>query len=52
MVGLVAGLVLLTMSTEEPAKVWVVDHVGLVTTELEADQWVPSLPSASPSATC
>ena len=28
-VGLVAGIVLLTQSTESPAKVWVVDHDGL-----------------------
>ena len=48
MVGLVAGLVLLTMSTEEPAKVWVVDHVGLVTTELEENQWVPICPKCFP----
>ena len=27
-VGLIAGLVLLTQSTEDPVKVWVVDHDG------------------------
>ena len=32
-VGLIAGLVLLTQSTEDPVKVWVVDHDGLITVQ-------------------
>ena len=48
MVGLVAGLVMLTISTEEPANVWVVDHSGLVTGQLEDGRFVPTCPSCFP----
>ena len=47
-VGLVAGIVLLTQSTESPAKVWVVDHDGLLTVPVEGGQFVPTFPSCYP----
>ncbi|MDP7435950.1 MAG: hypothetical protein QF427_06950, partial [Flavobacteriales bacterium] len=47
-VGLVAGIVLLTQSTESPAKVWVVDHDGLLTVPAEGGQFVPTFPSCYP----
>ena len=50
-VGLVAGLVLLTQSTESPAKVWVVDHDGLLTAPAEGGQFVPTCPSCYPERT-
>ena len=50
-VGLVAGLVLLTQSTESPAKVWVVDHDGLLTAPVEGGQFVPTCPSCYPERT-
>ena len=43
-VGLIAGLVLLTQSTEDPVKVWVVDHDGLITVPTDGDQFVPTCP--------
>ena len=49
-VGLVAGLVLLTQSTESPAKVWVVDHDGLLTASLRrVDNLCPLVRRAIPS---
>ena len=50
-VSLVAGLVLLTQSTESPAKVWVVDHDGLLTAPVEGGQFVPTCPSCYPERT-
>ena len=47
-VGLVAGIVLLTQSTESPAKVWVVDHDGLLTLPAGGGQFVPTFPSCYP----
>ena len=47
-VGMVAGLVLLTQSTEEPVKVWVADHDGLLTVPEEGGQFVPLCPSCYP----
>ena len=44
-VGLIAGLVLLTQSTEDPVKVWVVDHDGLITVPTDGDQFVPTCPA-------
>jgi ABC-2 type transport system permease protein len=48
MVGLVAGLVLLTQSTEEPTKVWVADHAGLLTAPAEDGQYIPTCPTCYP----
>lgn len=48
MVGLVAGLVMLTQSTEEHARVWVVDHDALLTSSIEGDQFVPTCPTCYP----
>ena len=47
-VGLIAGMVLLTQSTESPAKVWVVDHDGLLTIPTDGEQFLPSCPSCYP----
>jgi ABC-2 type transport system permease protein len=47
-VGMVAGLVLLTQSTEEPVKVWVADHDGLLTVPADDGQLVPLCPSCYP----
>ena len=44
-VGLIAGLVLLTQSTEDPVKVWVVDHDGLITVPTDGGQFVPTCPA-------
>ncbi|MGB1383966.1 MAG: ABC transporter permease [Flavobacteriales bacterium] len=48
MVGLVAGLVLLTQSTEEPTVVWVADHDGLLTVPTSDGQFVPTCPTCYP----
>ena len=45
---MVAGLVLLTQSTEEPVKVWIADHDGLLTVPAEDGQLVPLCPSCYP----
>ena len=50
-VGMVAGLVLLTQSTEEPVKVWIADHDGLLTVPADDGQLVPLCPSCYPERT-
>lgn len=47
-VGLIAGLVLLTQSTEDPVKVWVVDRDGLITVPTDGGQFVPTCPACYP----
>ena len=49
MVGMVAGLALMTQSTEEPTKVWVVDHAKFLTLSLENGQVIPRHPSCFPN---
>ena len=41
MVGFVAAIVLMTQSAEEEAKVWVVDHDGLLTEPTDVGPFVP-----------
>ena len=48
MVGFVAAVVLLTQSAEEEAKVWVVDHDGLLTVPTDVGTFVPRCPSCYP----
>lgn len=48
MVGFVAAVVLLTQSAEEEAKVWVVDHDGLLTVPTDVGPFVPRCPSCYP----
>lgn len=48
MVGFVAGLVMLTQSTEEEVRVWVADESGVVTVPKRGGGWMPSCPSCFP----
>ena len=49
MVGFVAGMVMLTQSTEEPVRVWVADESGVLTVKHPEGGWMPSCPSCFPS---
>ena len=48
MVGFVAGLVMLTQSTEEEVRVWVADESGVLTVPKRGGGWMPSCPSCFP----